>query len=255
MILSFIVRKLSIPIESLLIYAWHPLVIIEIAGNSHQDILGIFFLVGCLFFWQRSKLWPSAMMLTGSFLSKLFPLLLFPLLLRNKSKWPYLVLVFFTVLFYIPFYHPDDHLFTGLTVYSQIWRANDSIFYIIHFLTQNLFASKAVIGIIFLSIYGFTYFKIADFRSAAFMTLSSFLILSPTFHPWYILWVIPFLVLSFNKAWLWLTMGIVVYYHVLIDYFKTDIWREEMWVKVLIFIPFFIFLAISHFQMKRRSHD
>ncbi len=58
--LHFIIRKRSIPLRFLLIYAWHPLVIVEIAGSGHQDILGIFFLVGCLLFWQHRKLWPSA---------------------------------------------------------------------------------------------------------------------------------------------------------------------------------------------------
>ena len=253
--LSFIVRKRSLPIASLLVYAWHPLVIVEIAGNGHQDILGIFLLVGCLFFWQQKKLWPSTIMLTGAFLSKLFPLFLFPLLLRHKTKWPYLMVFVAAVLFYLPFYSPDDHLFTGLTVYSDIWRANDSIFFIIHSLTQNLFASKAVTGVIFLSIYGLIYFKATDFMSAAFMALGSFLILSPTFHPWYILWVIPFLVINRNRAWLWLTMGIVVYYHVLIDYFVTDVWQEQMWVKIIIFLPFFIFLVIPVISNRQRHRD
>ena len=253
--LHFIIRKRSIHLRSLLIYAWHPLVIIEIAGSGHQDILGIFFLVGCLLFWQYQRFWQSAMMLTGAVLSKLFPLFLFPLLLRNKSKWPYLILIFFTVLFYMPFYSPDDHLFTGLTVYSETWQANDSVFYIIHSLMKNMFASKVAIGILFLIIYVFAFFKIPDFGSACFMALGGFLILSPTFHPWYILWIIPLLVITFNKAWFWLTMGIVVYYHVLIDYFDKGIWQEQMWIKITIFLPFFILLAISFIFKPPPSRD
>ena len=192
--LYLIISNCGIPVYYLLIYAWHPLVIVEIAGSGHQDIIGMFFLAGCLYFRQTRNLTGSSLMLTGSFLSKLFPLFLFPLLLRRAHKWPYLIPVCLTILFYAPFYSSDFHLFTGLAAYSKAWQANDSIFFVLKILFKKSFTGKIFIIFIFLGIYLYTYSKISSFHKACFTTLGSFLILSPTLHPWYLLWIIPFLV-------------------------------------------------------------
>jgi hypothetical protein len=235
----------------LLIWAWHPLVIVEIAGSGHQDIIGIFFLIGCFYFLKQQKTIPSTLMLIGSFLSKLFPVMLFPLLLRKHRRWPYLLLVLSTVLFYIPFLVPDARLFTGLSIYTRTWEANASVFYVLKALFGGAQTAKFTIGSIFIGIYIYTYRSISDFETACFIVLGSFLILAPTLHPWYILWMIPFLMVRFNRAWLYLSMASTAYYHVLIDYFGKNIWQAQLWIKCLIYIPFFVFLIIS--AMKKRS--
>lgn len=235
---------------SLLMWAWHPLVIVEIAGSGHQDIIGIFFLSGCLYFLQQKQKIPSALMLIGSFLSKLFPLMLFPLLLRKQRRWPYLLLLVLTVLFYLPFLGSDTRLFTGLSVYTRTWEANASIFYMLKELFGSPHTAKLVIASMFLAVYVYSYRSISDFEVACFIVLGSFLIFSPTLHPWYILWMIPFLVLRFDRAWLYLSMASIAYYHVLFDYFGKDLWLEQIWIKFLIYSPFFVFLIISSLKKK-----
>jgi hypothetical protein len=249
-----IAKYRTIPLYFLLIHAWHPLGIIEIAGSGHQDIVGIFFLTGCLYFWQKQNIWGSASMLAASFLSKLFPLLLFPLLIRNRGKSPYLMLFALTILLYSPFYSSDYLLFRGLTVYSKTWQANGSVFYVTNLLINSVFIAKVAVGLLFLAIYLFTYFRLHEFDIACFVVLGSFLILSPTLHPWYLLWVIPLSVIIPNKAWLWLTLSVAVYYHVLIDYYEKGVWQEQIWIKMLIFIPFFVLLTLSFLNKKRPSH-
>ena len=253
-LLYAMIKKHGIPIYHLLIYAWHPLVVVEIAGSGHQDIIGMFFLVGCLYFRQKQNEMGSAAMLTGSFLSKLFPLFLFPLLLRHRNKWPYLVLVAMTILFYVPFYSADSHLFTGLSVYSKTWQANDSIFYALNLLLNNPFTAKMVVAFIFFTVFLYVYIKISDFPKACFAALGSFLILLPTLHPWYVLWIIPFLVITPNRAWIWLTMSTAAFYHILIDYFEKDVWQEQIWIKCLIYIPFFVLLVLPYIKGKTVSH-
>ena len=107
---------------------------------------------------------------------------------------------------------------------------------------------------IFLSIYLYAYRSISKFETACFVTLGSFLLLTPTLHPWYILWVIPFLVITPNRAWLYLTMASTAYYHVLIDYFEKDLWQEQLWIKYLIYLPFFALLILGHLKKRRISN-
>jgi len=252
--LYLIIKHHGLPFRNLLIWAWHPLLIVEIAGSGHQDIIGIFLLTGCLYYMQRQRLLGASLMLVGSFLSKLFPLFLFPLLLRRQKKWPYLVLMLLTTLFYLPFYNTETHLFTGLSVYTRTWEANASIFYLLKLLIKDLQATKFLIILIFLSIYLYAYRSISKFETACFVTLGSFLLLTPTLHPWYILWVIPFLVISPNRAWLYLTMASTAYYHVLIDYFEKDLWQEQLWIKYLIYLPFFALLILEYLKKRRISN-
>jgi len=252
--LYLIIKHHGLPFRNLLIWAWHPLLIVEIAGSGHQDIIGIFLLAGCLYYMQRQRLLGASLMLIGSFLSKLFPLFLFPLLLRRQKKWPYLVLMLLTTLFYLPFYNTETHLFTGLSVYTRTWEANASIFYLLKLLLKDLQATKFLIILIFLSIYLYAYRSISKFETACFVTLGSFLLLTPTLHPWYILWVIPFLVITPNRAWLYLTMASTAYYHVLIDYFEKDLWQEQLWIKHLIYLPFFALLILEYLKKRRISN-
>ncbi len=242
----------------LLIWAWHPLVIVEIAGSGHQDIIGIFFLVGCLYFMQEKHRVKSALMLIGSFLSKLFPLALFPFMLRKQNKWPYLLVPFLAVLFYLPFFSLDTHVFTGLfkglSVYTRTWEANASVFYVLRLLLGDHRTAKVSISLIFLAIYIHTYRSVSDFETACFVILGSLLLLMPTLHPWYLLWMIPFLVFRLNKAWLYLTMASTAYYHVLIDYFGKSLWQEAVWIKCFIYIPFFVFLIFSALKRRRFSN-
>ncbi|MBW1698406.1 MAG: hypothetical protein JRK26_16575 [Deltaproteobacteria bacterium] len=253
--LYFIAKNRLVSLHRLLIYGWHPLVIIEISGSGHQDVIGIFFLTGCVYFWQKRNLWKSSLMLIASFLSKLFPLMLFPLLLRNKNKWPYLMLLALTIVFYLPFHGAGLEVFSGLGIYSSTWQANDSVFYVIHLLIKNQVMARIVVGVLFLMIYAYIYLKGGEFTGASLAVLGGFMILSPTLHPWYVLWIIPLLVLLPDKAWLWLTMGVAIYYYILIDYFEQGLWQEHLWIKGVIFIPFFILLADSCFKEKKFFYE
>ena len=54
-----------------------------------------------------------------------------------------------------------------------------------------------------------------------------FLLLSPTVHPWYRLWFVPFLALWFSPALLVWTASVLLSYHVLPRYDLTGVWEEE----------------------------
>jgi hypothetical protein len=181
--------------------------------------------------------------------------MLFPLLLRKKSKWPYALLSVFTVGLYLPFYNPEAHLFTALSNYSKHWYANDSIFFLLRLLWQNNWTGRIVIAVIFAGIYGYAYWKVSRVEIAGLIAVGSFLILAPTFHPWYVLWIMPFLMVSFHPAWLWMTMANILYYHILIDYFEQGIWHENLWIKTIIHIPFWVLVLISWVNMRRRNYE
>ena len=70
-----------------------------------------------------------------------------------------------------------------------------------------------------------------------------FVILNPTVHPWYLTWIVPFLVVHPNRAWLLLTGLVGLSYWVLNEYWMTGIWQEQQWVKYAEYLPFYTFLG------------
>ena len=80
-----------------------------------------------------------------------------------------------------------------------------------------------------------------------------FFLLSPTAHPWYLCWLLPFLVVVPNRAWLLLTGLVGLSYWILIDYSKTGIWQETSWVKWVEYSPFYFLLVFD--GIKNRIKD
>ncbi|ODS31359.1 MAG: hypothetical protein SCARUB_03526 [Candidatus Scalindua rubra] len=80
----------------------------------------------------------------------------------------------------------------------------------------------------------------------AFLSVGAFLILTPTLHPWYLTWIIPFLCFNKNRAWLILTGTVVFYYFMnhelfskLILYNNEWVWKEVHWLKLPEYVPFY----------------
>src|SRR5262249_4106781 len=91
------------PPERVLIYAWHPLTVWEIAGSGHVDA-AVCFLLSLAFLTRRRNLpiWTGAA-LAGGTLIKIFPMVLMPALYR-RSDWRMPVSFGLTVvILYLPY--------------------------------------------------------------------------------------------------------------------------------------------------------
>ena len=84
---------------------------------------------------------------------------------------------------------------------------------------------------------------IADPLRVLFVILSAFILLSPTLHPWYLLWILPFLPFFPNPAWLCLSGLVILSYEVLGRYVHLGVWEEQVWVRWVEFAPFYLLLV------------
>src|ERR1044072_907688 len=74
------------PRQLLLLYAWHPLVVWEFAGSGHVDAIAICFMALAFLAWQRKSDLGAGFMLACATLTKLFPLVLIPAMLK-QGRW------------------------------------------------------------------------------------------------------------------------------------------------------------------------
>ena len=70
-----------------------------------------------------------------------------------------------------------------------------------------------------------------------FYVIFSLILLSPTVHPWYGLWLTPFLCFYFIKEVFIFTSMLPFAYNILERYFATGIWEENILITFLIYAP------------------
>ncbi len=315
-VLAKILAAYKIDARWAMLYAWHPLAVIEIASSGHTDGVGAFCLLAALLMLKRERHVTSAMFLAFGFLVKFVTALLLPFLFlfslkkeNNKLNWRFAAAFFVVlVLAYAPFIAAGENLYSGLTVYSAKWRFNDALFSLVYTPLQKLFpdwlvirlmippsweitpdaistrridlallldkgALAVVFGLIYLRMLRNTMRQTPEERMSHWPqltlgVLTAFFLLSPTFQPWYMLWLLPLLCVGGVKKersetlitklrftiYLWgLSATVFLSYWVLYAYWREGIWQEQAWVKWVEYgLPCLIFLLPARF-LRRTS--
>jgi hypothetical protein len=248
----------NLPEKRIIIYAWSPLVLFEISGNAHIEVVAIFFLLLSVFFilkspqLQRYQIY-SGISLALAFLVKFFPIVIFPFLFLKwgiKGLLSFLGTVFVFTLFYIesdinPLY-PE-----GLMIFAKYFRFNESIFRVYrHFLLHSFNFENAdmvarthyiwvMLFISFLCILYFYYHRteakdISDNREYVKDSLRAYqiivflaLLLGPDVQPWYLLWLLPFTLILFDVAIITLSVTVLLSYQIYPEYNQNHIWSED----------------------------
>ena len=79
-----ILKQSGLPTGNVLIYAWNPLVVVELTGNLHFEAVMIFFVLLAVYLWQINRWKWSASALAAGVAAKLIPLIFLPLLMLRK---------------------------------------------------------------------------------------------------------------------------------------------------------------------------
>lgn len=292
-VLIRILAVLELDPQNVLVYAWNPLVLVEYAGNGHVDALGVLLLFLAIYGCLRSKHLRASFFLAASFVSKFFSALILPFMLKrplfvHKKLNVSVVALFLTAvcLSYVPFLDAGNRLISGLTSYAVSWHFNDASYSVLYwffglFFSDNVpfvlmdyeidnlprLLSRMTLALAFGGVLFSCWrwhFRLDDPKAAplewvriCFIVSGAFLLLNPTFHPWYMLWVIPYLAIFENRAWILFSGLIALSYLVLIGYDQTGVWQESLLVRSLEYLPFLILLggdAVIR-RLKRQTED
>lgn len=250
-------------------YAWNPLAIIETAGSGHVDSYGVFWLLLFMLFFMRGNVILAALALAASVLTKFIALIVLPFVVLRfgwrKSAHFALVFGIAVLAAYGPFLDAGRALFAALSVYTTKWLFNASLFHIVHKivvfvhpsdnLDANLMIAKKILAMAFmgLSIWLFLRRKRIGYQANErgilhewFILFGAICIISPTLHPWYLIWLLPMLVFFHNRAWILLSGLIILSYQVLVDYYQTGVWQESPATQLMIYVPFYLMLLFDH---------
>lgn len=209
----------------LLLYAWNPLLIKVIAGSGHIDIVAAALLTLTAYLLLRRAYLLSALALSGAVLVKLAPAILIPFLARRIGWRRSLVIPVAIVAAYLPFLTSGGALFAGFTKFAREWEFNSAFFDIMRFLVHRVALDPGLaarrMGVLAILITIIWFWLRDDGRPASFPFVASVLgmliLFSPTVMPWYLVWLLPFAVLSRSTVWIWFSGAVCLAFFVMVN--------------------------------------
>lgn len=205
--------------RNLLLYAWNPLVLLETAGQGHSEALLLPLLLGGIWAVQQGKGYVASMAIAGAGLVKIYPFVLGPLLVRRfgwTAVWPGALLAMVVSLPYAaPYTLP--HLKTSIDLFAQLFEFNAGPYYLTKYgfwlATGTDWSKQIGPAFRYLFLISLPVFYLLDwrrdwsFRWASLCIVGTFLTLSTTVHPWYLLPLLGLGALYKTPTWAWFWLG------------------------------------------------
>ncbi|MCP4437964.1 MAG: hypothetical protein GY810_03390 [Aureispira sp.] len=255
-----LLELLQKPKDYILIYALNPLVILELTGNLHLEVLMIGMLIWAIYFLLKDRWKLSVVFMVLAVCSKLLPLMFLPLFWRKlglRKGFLYCAGVGIGVLLlFLPFL--SWTLFTKIGSSVQLYFAsfefNGSIYYLLRWgIFPNLYSmvtiSKALLPIVVLSVLAYQVWKMntkntpQQFLQAMLWIYTTYYFCSTTVHPWYISTFVVFAVCLPYRYMLYWTLFIGLTYTT----YQTTDYLENSW---FIAIEYLVVYGVFFYEFK-----
>jgi hypothetical protein len=268
--LAYLLRCVSLPPERVLLYAWNPLAIVETAGSGHHEAFGIALVVLAAAWTHVGRPRLAALGLAGGIQIKLLPAAMIPSYVRRWPVSAVVVLTVATIAIALPYALTGPAFGGGMLHYAGRWERNGFLFEGIlgiyealdlapwlktglSALQQRLAwdalpwdwlyrhvwpphlarATAAALAVAWLA-----RVSLRNDLDAARQTFAAFggvLLLAPTMHPWYVLWILPFAAAFLSRGGLWLAALVPLAY-------LGGVGDVPWWARAIEFVPAFALL-------------
>jgi hypothetical protein len=225
--LAFVLRRRRLPLERLLVLAWSPLALVEIAGSGHNEAFGMLWMVLALLALEADRPLLSALLASAGFLSKYLPGLVAAAWAR-RYRWRHVLaggaLVAALVALYLDPVSKKTMLLS-LSKYAQFWRFNETLFTPLFVLLGSHAAAVRAGALLTLALAVVLSWRRTEPVAAATAVVVASLLLAPNVLPWYALWLLPLLVLRDEPAALLFTGTVSLAYVVFPDWQSGEPWK------------------------------
>lgn len=243
--------------SSFRLYAFNPLIIIELTGNLHFEGVVMCFLVLAFYLGvkNRKSLVFSSFLFACAVCVKMLPLIFIPLIIR-KLGWrkgiAYAVLVgTFTALFFLPFLDRMliEKLFSSVNLYFQKFEFNASIYYLVRAIGFKIFGYN-IIGtagkiMAFLTFSGVLLisWKSKNLFVGALAILTLYFAMATTVHPWYVTNLLVIAIFTnFRYPILWSYTAFFSY-----ATYQTNLYQENLY---LVALEYLLVLGIMIYELR-----
>jgi hypothetical protein len=249
-LLLLVLARTGAPPERVVLLAWHPLAISEIAANGHVDALAVLGISAALVLWQGRRHALAGGAIAFAALVKLGPVLLVPALVRRGGRAFVAVCAGVVLLAYGAYASAGTAVFGDLERYVDRQHFGGSLYWL---LSPHLgdAGARVVLGAGLAALLGAVALRehetVEQVARTGLLVLGGLLLALGYVQPWHALWLLPFLVLTAAPGWLWLTGTLPLLYLFGLD-------RElPEWVRPVIYLPLGLWAAARLLAPRRRK--
>lgn len=253
-----LLQRLGRPLQFVLIYAWHPLPIWEIAGSGHVDAVLVAAIPLALLAAVSNRRVLTGIALGAAVLTKFIPIVLFPAVWRLRDWRMPLALLLFIAACYLPYLSVGLRALGYLPGYLEEEKLGPGLgggFWLVDVLDRSLgitipalvYLGVCAIVLVAMSVAALRRPAGAEptVRWARTIGMTTVLLLFPH-YAWYFVWPIVLLTISPWAPGLWPTLTSFLLY------WDPEGGRVPIWVGAVIYAGFAILAAIASFLRKSR---
>ena len=240
------------PRANLLLAIASPLLIIEGYLPGHKDLLGLPFLM--MFVVAILRQWPrrAGIAFALACMIKPLPLVLLPAAVRALTErsglragvWFGLAGLVTAAVFYAPFASAGEHLFGSMLLMAHKWSFNGTVAALLEAVLSPVWARGICGGLLLGGAVASAFWR-RDVVSRWLLALTVMVAVSPVLFPWYLVWMVPLLVLRPDPALLALVVLAPLSEIVVVDWVIGGVWSPSPWATLIIFAPFYGLLALG----------
>ncbi len=255
-LLPKVLRQYGKDSKLLLIYAFNPLVILELSGNLHFEAFVVFFLIWAIFEFEKQNHNKSAVSLGLAISFKLLPLILLAGFFKKLDMKSYLkfivVAIAIAIMSFLPFLFSDalQGIIKSSSLYFQNFEFNASLYYLIREIGfavkgYNIIATSGP----WMGILSFAAMIIFNLLASPKIKLSErmlwtyiiYFLLATTVHPWYVL---PILVLGIISGY---RFPILWSFTIFLTYWGYSVsgYEENLGIVAFEYISLLVFIVIE----------
>jgi hypothetical protein len=249
-LLAWALRRRRLPPERLLIMAWSPLALVEIAGAGHNDVFALLWLVAGLLALDLDRPLLSALAMGAGSMAKLLPGFVAVAWLRRYRPWHVLAALAVVAACVWPYLDAGRTLFHSLSRFARYWRFNETLFAPLAAVLGNHTAAVRMGAGLTLLLALFLAWRRVDTVAAATAVVAASLLLSPNLLPWYALWFLPLLVLRDEPAALLFTGTVSLAYLAYPEVQSGDRWAIGWGARALEYLPSALVLVLTHLRRR-----
>jgi hypothetical protein len=236
---------------------------VELGLDAHVDAIAILLMMAALV--TPRKGWAGAL-LGASAAIKLLGVGLVPGLRSRKAAAAFAAVL---VVVALPFLSAGGRMAGSLGEYGRRWRGNDGAFALLYAGAEKIvahsdyrgrvekqdsrwfrfitgrerdtifpdevanFAARAAAALLLCVAAAVAFWKKLPPLRFAEVILGGFVLLTPTLHPWYVLWVVPLVAAGGSPAWLVLAALAPLGYEPLGRFLAGEPWRDPVWTRLI----------------------
>jgi hypothetical protein len=146
----------------------------------------------------------------------------------------------------VPYLGAGEKLFVGFRTYAEHWRFNDALYWALTGGGLSPRGARVALAAGVAALALVSAWRVRDPVAAAGCAVAAGVALSPTVHPWYALWLVPFLAFlpgAVRPAGLTLVALLPLSYAAAWTEAATGSWAEPGWLRPAVWLPVAVALA------------